>query len=545
MAAADSDAESDAERAETYLRLRAEAELRKALSLPRYRRPRRYGPPSHVHRIAAMQMMRVSRVSAIHTFASAGSSAPPSKTPRLAQRAGAALVTARHRATFAVWQMRARYQREPRPPRAEKCLDRVTRLADVLTNAGAISDETRTDVTAGMAAALAARSLIDQSQLLAYAPDASSTATAASIVPPGGSTGPAAARLQAIPVGQSTEYEVAGQRIRVYLGALIIGATFAKLTVTARLLSGAAGLSSGAGAEQDDDDPVLSLDDCTAVDDRGARYHAGFSGGGSDERWDGMFEFRNPPPPGVRWLDVTVQSAAPVRIDMNAAVPELATASVPLPDGAAGRYLESLILSALVGRRSMEWDSEDDGQLAEAAADLLDAGLIAPDSLALRMAGAAAELLNLRLPPRLAGLGTAELPADWLVMLARWDSHDGPVGVIPLVAQLPDLEGMQCLITGIESERESATIQVCARGWVDHSYGGMTVADWFRWTARDDGGCLYTADESQGGYDEDTTDITLLLRPPIRPQARSLTINLTGRTAQVGVTVPLDWQADE
>jgi hypothetical protein len=237
-----------------------------------------------------------------------------------------------------------------------------------------------------------------------------------------------------------------------------------------------------------------------------------------------------------------VHDSAPVRIDMTASVPALPTTSVPLPDGAADRYLDSLILDAVVRRRSVESDSADEAELVAAASDLLDAGLITPGSPATGRLAAAAKLLGLKLPARLAELGTAVLPDDWLVMLSQWDRQDGPVGAIPLAAQLPDLEGMQCLITGIESDRGTVTVEVHARGWPEQIYAGMVTSEWWRWTARDDDGCLYVADEIQVGHDEESADIKLQLRPAIRPKARTLTISLTGRAGQVGVTVPLDWQ---
>jgi hypothetical protein len=441
----------------------------------------------------------------------------------------AVLATARRRAVFAAWRLRTRYRRPRRPPRAQECLDRLTRLAGVLANAGFISEQVRTDVVRDMTVALAARSLIDQADLVAYSWETPSPAWGTP------SAAPIAGRLRAVPVGLSTEYHVNGSRIGVYLGTLIVGATTTRLTVTAKVLSAAT------RPETDDDEQVLDLDGCRAIDDVGGSYRAGFSGGGG-ERWDGTFEFNRSPAAGVRWLEVSVRDSAPVRIDMTASIPALPTTSVPLPDGAADRFLDSLTLDALVRRRTMESESPDEEELVAAASDLLDAGLITPGSPATGRLAAAAKLLDLKLPARLAELGTARLPDDWLVMLSQLDRQDGPVGAIPLAAQLPDLEGMQCLITGIESDHESVTVQVTARGWPEQIYAGMVTPKWWRWTARDDSGCLYVADEIQAGHDEEGADITLQLRPAIRPQARTLTINLTGRTGQVGVTLPLNWQ---
>jgi hypothetical protein len=542
MAAGDGDADSEAERAETHLRLRAEAELRRALSFPRYRQPRQRGPLFGGR--SSLAAMKTARGSMIFTSASAVSSARAiaapgplaglagratagsgRSAPELAQRLAAALATIRRRTTLRLWRLRAQFSLPRRPPRAQECLDGVTRLAVVLASAGAISEQVQADVVGDMRKALAARSLIDQAGLVHD-------------WQPSRATPQAAGSVFAIPVGRHTDYESHGRRVRAQLGALIVGAACARLTVTARLLP------SAAGQEPDDDERALDLGHCTAVDDRGTRYHAGFSGGCVNYRWAGTFRFHPSLSTGVRWLDVSLPGAATVRIDMNARGPALPTTSVSLPDGAAGRYLDKLTLDTLVVRRALEADSTDEQELVAAASDLLDAGLIAPDSPAVGRLAAAAELLGLELPPRLAGLRADKIPDDWLVLLARWDNQDGPVGTMPLATQLPELEGMRCLITGIESERESASVQVHVRGWSQPVHHGMVRAEWLHWTGRDDGGCLYVAEESHVGSDEDGADVTLLLRPAIRPRARTLTINLTGRTGQVGVTVPLDWRTD-
>jgi hypothetical protein len=540
MAAGGGDADSGSERAETYLRLRAEAELRRAQSFPRYRQPRQRRVLSGgVRPILPVVWLTMPRGSATYSFArTIGTVRAATRKPQsrrvLVPRLGTALPAVRQQVVFTVWGLRAHVRHRTqfsamrRPPQAEECLDRVTRLAGLLANAGAISDQVRADVIGDTATALAARGLIHHSALLVHDRQRSGAAYSAA----------SAATVVAIPVGQTTQYEVHGRQVRAYLGTLIVTSARTKLTVTARLVP------SQTGQELDDEEPGPNLDSCTAIDDRGTGYEACFIGGGDGERWDGTLDFHQPPSAGARWLDVSLQGAAPVRIDMSARGPALPTTSVSLPDGAADRYLDRLTLDALVARRTLEPEPAHEQELVAAASDLFDAGLIAPGSAAHGRLVAAAELLDLKLPPQLADLSQGKLPDDWLVMLARWDSQDGPVGTIPVAARLPDLEGMRCVVTGIESDRESASVQVYLRGRPQPVHYGMVTPAWFQWTARDDGGCLYIAEVSQAGDDEDGADVTLQLHPAIRPQARTLTINLTGRASQVSVTVPLDWRVD-
>jgi hypothetical protein len=498
----------------------------------------RWGQAGSFSRVSAFRHPVLAQMQAIAT---------PAAPKGLTARARLALAGVSHRYAVRLWHVRAhlRARRPYRPPAAQVCLERVTRLAGVLASAGAISEQTQAEVVGDMEAALAARSLIDRGMLAGYSLRPATVPQAASFAAPflkaAGLSPASASPLRAVPVGASAEYEVRGRRIRASLGTLILDSGSATLTVTARLLP-----SPGA-PEPADDELVLELDECTAVDNRGARYHAVFSGGGDDERWDGTFELQPVPPAGVRWLDVSVQGADPVRVDMSARTPSYPTMSAPLPGGTANRYLDRLTLNMLLTRRSSARGSGyyDEDHVVEAVTDLLAAGQIAADSQALGRLAAAAELLNLKLTPELAELQPGRLPDDWLVMLSRWDSNDGPVGAIPLAAQLPELDGLHFLITNIESERESASFQVHARGLAAHHYHGMVTTDPFEWTARDDGGCLHVVEERQSSYGDDCTHLTLRLRPAVRPRARALTISVTGKTGEVGVTVPLDWQQDQ
>ena len=43
-------------------------------------------------------------------------------------------------------------------------------------------------------------------------------------------------------------------------------------------------------------------------------------------------------------------------------------------------------------------------------------------------------------------------------------------------------------------------------------------------------------------FSDATADLTLELRPAINPAARELQVILTGRTSEVSISVPLDWQ---
>jgi hypothetical protein len=197
--------------------------------------------------------------------------------------------------------------------------------------------------------------------------------------------------------------------------------------------------------------------------------------------------------------------------------------------------------------QSADVDGLTDGEGADqvaAIAGLLMCGVLTDHTPALRRFAAVARRLRLDLPASLADVRPEALPAEWLALQDRGDrDDDGPIGVIPLAAMLPELDGAQCVITGLRSDPDGTTMQVHARGWSAGSRFRALSLEPFSWAARDDVGGWYTTGEEGGGYSSDgRADMDLRLMPSISPAARSLEVILTGKTGRVSVTVPLDWQ---
>ena len=66
----------------------------------------------------------------------------------------------------------------------------------------------------------------------------------------------------------------------------------------------------------------------------------------------------------------------------------------------------------------------------------------------------------------------------------------------------------------------------------------------FRWAARDDVAGQYVVGPHGSSSRDDEADLELELQPAIDPAAPTLEIILTGRTGEVSVMFPLDWQED-
>ncbi len=572
----------DRRRAETYLRLQAEAELRRALAMPDYKPPREHRTSSLVSYAAHARRMRrrraiVDRIMRQHARAPAqagrqvtrGPADQPERQARsllaaLQRSATSSLTLARSAASplapwlhqfwrhaayrrdqirRSAWHLRRRVRRrlpqrfrgrshEPSP--AEACAERVGALASVLAAVGAISTQTEAEVVADFAFALAARSRLEPDALLGDF-GFSSHRLAGRGRPHPAPGAPPVAR----PVGLAAAGEVEGVRVRFYLGVLVFDQGSVTLTMQARFPPEA--------FEHDHyTDPMFhALSEVRAIDDRGGTYQAHFSGGGGAGTWEGRLHLIPPPAAGLRWLDVTLPGASAVRVRMDTPPADLRVTAEPVTMTAAERLIDAqaagLLLASTTDAAQL-LSGEDTPNVARIAADLLAAGVITTSSKSLRRLAGAAARFGVRLPGSLAAIQPADLPADWLSLRARAGRTGGPTGVIPVGAVLPEVDGARCVIGDLSSDADSATVQVHARGWPEFWHEGGLRIEQFRWTARDDLGGWYVLDHSGGSYSDDEADLDFRFSPALDSRARLLDIILTGTTTQVSVTVPLDWR---
>jgi hypothetical protein len=567
----------DRERAETYLRLQAEAELRRALAMPEYKPPRDHRAPWAISLTAQANRMRHRRAvldrlmrqqadrqgqpgqadpanqlgrrarsllatlqqAATSSLAVARSAAAPltRQLRRAASRAEDGIAQLRHSA----WRIRLRMRRPlPRrfrrhghePAAAETCLERVSSLASLLAGVGAISPQTELDVVNDFEAALAARSRIDPEAMLGYQGHWMRGSAGRQPAP----SGPPRAH----PVGIPASGELEGVPIRFYFGVLVFDQGDLAVTMQARFSA------ESIGRDHRHVHPLYAaLAGIRAVDDRGGTCHADFSGGGGDGKWDGRLSLWPAPPAGVRWLDMTLPGASVVRIPMDTPPADLRVRTEAVTTTAADRLLDALNARAMlagVTEAAEYFTARDTSNVAGIAADLLAAGVVTTRSESLRRLAGTAEHFGVALSGSLAPIEPADLPADWLSLHARAGRSDGPMGIICVAAVLPEIEGTQCVIEELMSDGDSATIQVHARGWPEHRHGGGRRIEKFEWTARDDLGGWYLLEDVGGSYSDGQADLELQFTPALDPEARALEIILTGATNQVSVTVPLDWQ---
>jgi hypothetical protein len=136
-----------------------------------------------------------------------------------------------------------------------------------------------------------------------------------------------------------------------------------------------------------------------------------------------------------------------------------------------------------------------------------------------------------------------DLPAAWASVLENSHRRDGPPGVAPAAAVLPELDGTRFVLAGLRSYPASS--RLFAMAWGHHrlpSFPRYPGSNHWSWSARDDQGRWHVVSQSSYRASDQHADLQLVLKPPLHPRATSLEVTLTGPSGQVSATVPLDWR---
>jgi hypothetical protein len=290
------------------------------------------------------------------------------------------------------------------------------------------------------------------------------------------------------------------------------------------------------------------------MDDRGNSYRIHEDSGWSDEEsWGGVLRLAPVPPAGAGWLDLTMSpGSAPVRLHLAAASgrEDDAPSGPDTATGPAERMIDAaateLLHLAAGNGHALPW--HDLSGIADVVAALEAVGALAPARVAVGRLITLAGRLGVHIPPALTAAappGTVKLPAAWSDVLANSRRGDGPRGVAPAAAMLPELDGARFALAGLRSDEDGADLQVMAWGArVVPNY----LDDWIRawsWWARDDRGRWHVAEESSSSSSDQHAELTLRLIPPLHPEATWLEVTVIGRSGQASVTVPLDWRGSD
>jgi hypothetical protein len=204
-----------------------------------------------------------------------------------------------------------------------------------------------------------------------------------------------------------------------------------------------------------------------------------------------------------------------------------------------------LELAAGNAPHSLQW--HDLSGIAEVVTALEAVGALEPARTAVGRLVTLAGRLGVDIPRALTAAAPpdpVELPEAWRDVLANDRRRDGPRGVAPAAAVLPELDGARFVLAGLRSDENGADLHVMAWGSriVPH-YFDDSIRAW-SWWARDDRGRWHVADIRSSSASDQHAELTLRLTPPLHPEATSLEVTVTGRSGQATVTIPLDWRGE-
>ena len=307
------------------------------------------------------------------------------------------------------------------------------------------------------------------------------------------------------------------------------------------------------------------VDAITVADDRGQRYHLEFAANGRPESVCDL-TLRPDPPPDAGWLDITAPGEQAVRVDLGrrAERPEPRISAISLSTGEhlLNRIAERLL--AVAPEHHVGWH----GRLAATppAAPVINlAGGLGATIGALEAAEALSPLSPV--PARLAalcaslGIGghgitaapAADLPEPWLSMLTHYHRRkpetapagDGFAGV---AAALPELEGLRLVLLGLHNCDGSSWMDALALGQAPGMQPralGLDMAFPLSIWVRDGTGRWHAARPAGWYHENGEAALTLRLTPPLTRSCAWIEVLATGRSAEVRAPVPLCWGYSE
>jgi len=313
----------------------------------------------------------------------------------------------------------------------------------------------------------------------------------------------------------------------------------------------------------------------TVTDDRGTRYSLDHAPSG-DSGWTSEVGLHPAPPPDARWLDVAAPGSPVVRVDLRsadsgaAAEPSAGDASpgetrITKTETSPGEHLLVMLaerlLTAVPDQPRDPWRRATTSAtpvLRAMAAGLGDivAALEAADALSPLSpvpAWLATLCASLDIPEHgITAPPTSQLPEPWLSVLAHYQRRKpGPVplleGYATMTAALPELGGVQLTLLGLHHSEGGSSLHVLAQGQLSEAFIGpfginpaFPLSIWLR----DSGGRWHAARpaERYGGEPRDGEwTMRLQLVPPLTRATPWAEVLAADQKAEVRARLPLRW----
>jgi hypothetical protein len=267
------------------------------------------------------------------------------------------------------------------------------------------------------------------------------------------------------------------------------------------------------------------------ADDRGTTVSTSFSGGGSDEEWEGHLTAIHPLAPDTAWIEVDGE-----RLDLVGEAVACEVRIEPLPEQLpAHRYLwRRLAMPDFHG--PPEIDGSIEALVAAGALDVDDPVL--GDIRAVRDALPAHRGMH----PGGGHARAGSLPEPWRSLLRRLGRQDGPQGALAVAAVTPEFDGFSVAVSSLESDLDGFRIEVDTAPGL--SGGGPVQGLETRqlaWWAADERGHHHLGQLGRWSSSDRYSSGEINFWPALRSQACQLSIMPTGETSRAVITVPLTW----
>jgi hypothetical protein len=285
----------------------------------------------------------------------------------------------------------------------------------------------------------------------------------------------------------------------------------------------------------------------TGTDDIGMQYRLGFSNGTwAGSAWTGTIVFVPAPTAAARWLAIASPNGPLLRADITTAPPASPTPNAalrPVPETPGERLLtrraEAMLAANALG---FPVGHREPGP-GEAVVALEGAGVLPPLSAAPVRLAALGQLLGLATEGPM-----EEVPDRWTAVMAHYGRRrrfNAVTGTGAIAAELPEIDGARFVIAGLRSGSAGTFLHVLVdrpRRSINWGRPGPPADIGFSWWFRDDMDHWHLGaveDVSPAGGPEGMLRLALL--PPLGHESSVLTAEIRGATQQVTANLPVRW----
>ena len=135
------------------------------------------------------------------------------------------------------------------------------------------------------------------------------------------------------------------------------------------------------------------------------------------------------------------------------------------------------------------------------------------------------------------------LPEPWASLVERFETNDGPIGIVPIGSAIDDLDGFSIRVDTLTSEPTSFSLAIAispGTPLLRHFPGGIDIeASPITWWAEDDRANVFVAFADRGGGSDVVAEGLVTSLASLDPKATELRIFPTGKSVRGVLRVPL------